>query len=201
MPPTPISKKPQPTARFPAMRTRLVLCVGLIVGLAGGAGATEPAAPGWIPDSHTDLSQPSAPPFEIDGLQLEFSSIDPSPIALRRAPASLSTGPTPATADPSDRSRPRGIAFIDLPGRLRARFDATYTTNLYSSDDLAEPFLSTSGPELRDAHSLESRVSLSRPVGRFVELEIAWGGRSRIERVDLLDFDRQTVGAMIRIAP
>ena len=94
--------------------------------------------------------------------------------------------------------RSTGIAHIELPMGFRARFEATTTRNLYHSEDLAESFI-TGGPQLRYRSSLESRVSLSRALGQNVEFEIAWGARSPIENVDLLDFERQTVGALLRV--
>jgi hypothetical protein len=93
--------------------------------------------------------------------------------------------------------RSTGIAHVELPLGFRARFDATATRNLYHSEDLAEAF-NTGGPQLRYQRSLESRISLSRALARNVEFEIAWGARSPIENVDLLNFQRQTVGALIR---
>ncbi len=94
--------------------------------------------------------------------------------------------------------RSKGIAHIELPLGFRARFDATATRNLYHSEDLAESFIA-GGPQLRYRRSLESRISLSRALAQNVEFEIAWGARSPIENVDLLNFQRQTVGALLRI--
>ena len=94
--------------------------------------------------------------------------------------------------------RATGIAHIDLPLGFRARFDAITTRNLYHSEDLAEPFL-TKGPQLRYRRALESRISISRAFGRNIEFEIAWGARSRFENIELLNFRRQTFGALLRI--
>jgi hypothetical protein len=97
--------------------------------------------------------------------------------------------------------RPTGIAYVDLPLRWRARFDAAYTNNFYPSDGLARPYAAAVGPSLDRNHSLESRIAIARPLTDRIELELAWGARSRLGSADLLDFDRQTVGAVIRIIP
>lgn len=94
--------------------------------------------------------------------------------------------------------RSTGIAHIELPLGLRARFEAIATRNLYHSEDLAESF-TKGGPQLRYSRSLESRISLSRALTQNMELEIAWGARSPIENVDLLNIQRQTFGALLRI--
>ncbi|MFK7898452.1 MAG: hypothetical protein AB8G23_21645 [Myxococcota bacterium] len=94
--------------------------------------------------------------------------------------------------------RSTGIVHLELPLGFRARFDAIATRNLYHSEDLAEAFI-TGGPQLRYRRSLESRISVSRALAQNVEFEVAWGARSPIENVDLLNFERQTVGALIRI--
>jgi hypothetical protein len=85
--------------------------------------------------------------------------------------------------------------------RFRARFEASYTDELYVSDELAGPCLSNVGPSIRNDHSLESRVALIRSVSDRIEVGIVWGARRPLMNLNLLDFERQTVGAIIRIAP
>jgi len=97
--------------------------------------------------------------------------------------------------------RARRFAYIDLPMRIRARFDATYTDEFYVSDELAKPYISGVGPGIRNDHSLRSRVALVRLVSDRIEVGIAWGSRRPLMNLNLLDFERQTIGAMIRLIP
>ena len=97
--------------------------------------------------------------------------------------------------------RAKGIAFFDLPLQIRAHFDTTYTYHFYQSDELAMPFLDPAGPRIREVMSLESRLTLARSLTDHIEVGIVWGARSPISQIDLFDFERQTVGAMIRIVP
>lgn len=97
--------------------------------------------------------------------------------------------------------RETGLAYVDLPMRFRARFDSTYSSNRYLSEDLARPFTAQTGPSRDREHSLEHRLAVTRPVIEGIELELAWGGRSELGGVNLLDFNRHTVGAVIRIVP
>jgi hypothetical protein len=97
--------------------------------------------------------------------------------------------------------RPQGLAFVDLPMRMRARFDASYMNDLYASEVLARPFVGTVGPNIQGSESLASQFALTRSLSKTVEVGIVWGARSRIGRINLFDFERQTVGAMIRIVP
>ena len=97
--------------------------------------------------------------------------------------------------------RETGLAYIDLPLRLRARFDIAYVDDVYQSDALARPYVTVSGPSLRDDESLESQFALTRSLTDKVEVGIVWHARSPLAHIDLFDFERQTVGAMIRIVP
>ncbi len=97
--------------------------------------------------------------------------------------------------------RETGLAYVDLPLRLRARFEIAYTDDVYQSDALARPYVTVSGPSLRDDESLESQFALTRSLTDKVEIGIVWRAWSSITHVDLFDFERQTVGAMIRIVP
>jgi hypothetical protein len=97
--------------------------------------------------------------------------------------------------------RQRGLAYIDLPLGIRARFDTAYSRYLYSSDSLAQRYLQDAGPGAQRDRTLESRIALSRPVAPGIELEIAWETRNNLEASDPMGFGRQTVGARIRISP
>ena len=106
-------------------------------------------------------------------------------------------------ADSSTRPnrRAEGIAYLDLPLRLRARVDFSFMDDLYVSDALARPFASAAGPSFDDAELLESQFVLTRSLSDKIEIGIVWGLRSPVGRMDLFDFERQTIGAMIRLVP
>jgi len=97
--------------------------------------------------------------------------------------------------------RAKGLAFIDFPFRIRARFDANYSHFRTRPDLLAAPHVAQAGPGLRFDRHIESRVALTRPLREGVEFEVVWETRNRIEAGDPLAFGRQVVGAMIRITP
>lgn len=103
-------------------------------------------------------------------------------------------------ADRLDR-RAEGLAFFDLPLRVRARFEVTLMNDLYASDALARPYATTAGPGFENDESLESQFALTRALSDTVEIGVVWGARSPVGPIDLFDFERQTVGAMIRIVP
>lgn len=97
--------------------------------------------------------------------------------------------------------RAKGLAYIDLPLRIRARFDATYMHHSYVSDRLASPFVNSVGPGIDSDRSLESRIAFTRPISERIELEIAWETRNQITTSNPMGFGRQIVGALIRITP
>ena len=103
--------------------------------------------------------------------------------------------------DSQESIRASRFAYIDLPMRIRARFDTIYTDDLYASDKLAKPYTSSVGPGIRNDHSLESRVALVRLVSDRIEVGVVWGSRRPLMDLNPLDFERQTIGAMIRLIP
>lgn len=131
----------------------------------------------------------------------EPSPTDEPTLDGERQPAVTPPGPARPIALDADRWRARGMAFVDLPLGVRARFNATYTRNLYVSEDLAARYAIDMGPAISGQRFLESRFALSRAISDRVELEIAWGTRNLLEGSDPMRFDRQTVAAMIRITP
>jgi hypothetical protein len=123
-------------------------------------------------------------------------------LMLCAAPPLARAEDEPETLDTaSEKWRVRGLAFIDLPLRIRARFDSTYTRNNSLSDDLSLPYVTHVGPGIRGERSLESRFALTRPITDKIEFEISWGTRNSLAGNDPMSFGRQTVGAFIRIAP
>lgn len=145
----------------------------------------------------------------------------PTPLARRRIPtgfvvlgllATLAVLPVSASADPGDEIsvseeppiidwRAKGLAYLDLPLEIRARFDASYTHHAFDSDHLASPYVNGVGPSIISERSLKSRISFTRPIADGVEIEIAWETRNRIVASDPMGFGRQVVGALIRFTP
>ena len=99
--------------------------------------------------------------------------------------------------------RARGMAHVDLPLGLRARFDASYSDYVYSSDLLSQSFLALAqvGPKIVGDRTIESRIAVSRALAPGIELEIAWESRNNLAVSDPMGFGRQTIGALIRISP
>lgn len=104
-------------------------------------------------------------------------------------------------AEPDERWRESGLAHVDLPLGIRARFEASYLRHLYSSDLLAQTYIGGFGPGIQRSHSVESRVALTRPIMQGIEFEIAWEVRNSLALSDPMGFGRQTIGARIRISP
>lgn len=104
------------------------------------------------------------------------------------------------TAD--DRWRARGMAFVDLPLGLRARYEAQALHRLPPRQDLGTPFVEhPDGATRRSTRLLESRFALSRVLAPHLELELAWAARSPLSMVDLLRIEDQRLAAMIRFVP
>jgi hypothetical protein len=97
--------------------------------------------------------------------------------------------------------RAKGLAYLDLPMELRARFGTMYTEEFYLSDELAKPYVASTGPSFRTDHSLESRIALTRSISDKIEIGIVWGARSPLSDINLFNFERQTVRAIVRIVP
>ena len=110
------------------------------------------------------------------------------------------TSPTRLFA-PNEEWRARGLAYVDLPLRIRARFDTSYRHHGTRSDRLASPLVSSVGPAILSDQSLESRISFTRPIFERIELEVAWQTRNRLTSGDPMGFGRQIVGAFIRVTP
>jgi len=102
---------------------------------------------------------------------------------------------------PNDDWRAQGLAYVDLPLQIRARFEASLERFRTRPDHLAAPLVAQAGPGLRFDRHIQSRVSLTRPLTEGVELEVVWETRNRVESGDPMAFGRQIVGAMIRITP
>jgi hypothetical protein len=117
-----------------------------------------------------------------------------------RSPAARAGPPPVAAVD--DRWRARGVAFIDLPMGLRARYEAQALYRLGPGREPATAFLEpTDGASRIGTRLLESRFALTRAVASHVELELAWSARSPLSMVDLLRIEDQRLAALIRFVP
>lgn len=140
-------------------------------------------------------------------------------IVAAASQAGAEESPPPTTADSptrfasplpdrvDQRWRARGVACVDLPFGLRARYDARTLHRPAPGDELEAAFSdrSTAFDPTSDAvgraRLLESRFTLSRALARHVEVELSWATRSPLSRVDLLRIEDQRVAAMIRFVP
>lgn len=98
--------------------------------------------------------------------------------------------------------RARGMAFLDLPLGLRARYEARALHRFGALNDGSARFAELLDDANRRATSLlESRFALTRALAPHVELELAWAARSPLSIFDLTRIEDQRVAAMIRFAP
>ncbi len=124
--------------------------------------------------------------------------------ATSRAGAGAREGGTDEQAErlpPDPDWRPRGLAHIDLPLQLRARFDAADGRWDSRAARLASPYTSQVGPGIAAERAIESRIALTRPIVGRLELEISWRTRNRLSGRDPMGFGPQVVGALLRFTP
>lgn len=133
---------------------------------------------------------------------------DPAPGITAPATRPLRPAHGRPGAPPLDqRWRARGVAFVDLPFGLRARYDAQTLHRPTPGNELETAFSDRSAAFDRSAGAvgrarlLESRLSLSHALAHHVEIELSWAARSPLSRVDLLRIEDQRVAAMIRFVP
>jgi hypothetical protein len=97
-----------------------------------------------------------------------------------------------------DRFRSELELGVPLPARLTFRAAGSAARESYAHrsvvDLLTDDGVGSADPRRRRDAVLESRVSLERPLGRGVAVELAWRGTRRISNVDLYDYDRSVVG-------
>jgi hypothetical protein len=90
---------------------------------------------------------------------------------------------------------------VPLPARVMLRLAGSASRERYAHrsvvDLLTDDGVGTSDPRRRRDSLLESRVSLERPLGRGVSVELAWRGTRRVSNVDLYDYDRSVVGLTV----
>jgi len=97
--------------------------------------------------------------------------------------------------------RPVGLAHIDLPLRVRARFDARDGQWASRAAQLAAPHAIATGPGLANRRAIESRIALSRPLLGRLEFEISWRTQNRLSSESPMGFGDHVVGALLRFTP
>lgn len=108
-----------------------------------------------------------------------------------------------AEREHAERWRSRGLAFVDLPFGLRARYDAQALLRPSARSAIETSLFDAPAAETarRTTRLLESRFTVSRAVAPRIELELSWASRSPLAVVDLLRIEDQRVTAMIRFVP
>lgn len=163
---------------------------------APGSGAADHARPPPEPPMHAAMSRRH---HRTGPIALALVLLGP---LLGSATAHAADAFELHEADASERWRARGVAFVDLPHGLRARYDAHALLALPSSPDLVGTlFEPPSAVPQRRNRVLESRFALSRVVAPRVEIELSWATRSPLSVVDLVRIEDQRVAAMIRFVP
>ncbi len=76
-----------------------------------------------------------------------------------------------------------------------ARFALGYAK--YRNPNVFDFLFSLDADRRRDLYG-ELGVKLTRPIHRFVQLELAWRGIRRASNVELYDYDRHVVGLYVR---
>ncbi len=101
-----------------------------------------------------------------------------------------------------DSWRFHGTTTLALPFEFQVQLDAAYNHDRYHNDNFAHflQTLGTGGPRKRRDDVLSGRISLSRRIIDPVRFEIYWRGARRISNVDVFDYDKQIVGALIRFS-
>ncbi|HEB90154.1 MAG TPA: hypothetical protein ENI85_11330 [Deltaproteobacteria bacterium] len=99
-----------------------------------------------------------------------------------------------------DSWRLRELANLALPFDVEARIEASYTHDRYLNDNLSHAIATLGGLRKREDDILSGRISLSRPIAGHVRIEVYWRGTRRISNVDLFDYDKQTLGVLLRVS-
>ena len=81
----------------------------------------------------------------------------------------------------------------------RVGFDAERYDNPNLIDGLTDGGVGRPDPRRRRDDVWSVGASLTRPVGRFTELELSWGFTDRASNVDLYAYDRHVVGLTVRV--
>ena len=120
--------------------------------------------------------------------------------------ASFSRRDTEAERDPllgfsgdydHDRWRATLRSHLPLPWQLRAILEVGFDAERYANPNLTG-FLSELSDDERSDDVWTAGLTLSRPVSRFVDLELAWRFTDRASNLALFSYDRHVVGLSIR---
>ncbi len=82
---------------------------------------------------------------------------------------------------------------------LRVGFDAERYDNRNLIDGLTDGGVGRPDPRRRRDDVWNVGAVLTRPLGRFTEVEVAWGFTDRASNVDLYAYDRHVVGLTVRV--
>lgn len=99
-----------------------------------------------------------------------------------------------------DSWRARLASRLELPCALRAQVELGYTHDRYHNNNSTHYFTTLGERRRRRDDLLTARVSLGREIVPHVRLEAYWRGSRRISNVDAFDYDKQIVGAVLRIS-
>lgn len=209
-----IDSDAEPNRALMAQRTPTALTIipvrrliGLL-GLVGGIALTQADAARSIEVERLDSE---AIPHAVDRSGDDRSGHDRSGIGV--AAGAGSAGRATIRVEAASRSpeekrgelrkvrRPQQFALFEvgLPMEFRARLGGLYTYAPFLVDVLAYDRLNRLGPAVHTGHFFESRLSIGRAFKPGIELEVAWSSQSLVSMSSGPSFDRQTVGAFIRI--
>ncbi len=184
---------------------------GIAVALPGDWGALRLLAEFDGVEFHDD-----APfePFERDGISFGLGLEHFLPLRTRGSwiSTSFSWKRTVTQAEPGggadgfdgdfdyDSWRIREQVNLVLPFSFEARLEGAYTHDRYLNDNLSHSIATLGGIRKRRDDILSGRISLSRAIAAQMRVEVYWRGTRRISNVDLFDYDKQTVGVLMRVS-
>ena len=102
---------------------------------------------------------------------------------------------------PNEDWRASGLAYVELPLRIRASFDASYRQHGTLSDRLASPLVNDVGPGIISDETLESRISFTRPITERIEIEVAWLTSNRLTTSDPMGFGAKSLARSFASPP
>ncbi len=99
-----------------------------------------------------------------------------------------------------DAWRVRLATTLELPLEIRLQIDGSYTHDRYHNKNLAYRFATGTGTRARRDDIMSGRVALGREILGPVRFELYWRGTRRVSNIAVFDYDKQVVGALIRVA-
>jgi len=92
---------------------------------------------------------------------------------------------------------------VALPWRVSAEWGAAYQHEVYANpnlvDALTDEGIGTATPSRRRDHTFETRLRLSRPLTRFLDVEASAGYLDQLSNVDVYAYDRWVTGLIVRV--